>query len=217
VSLRLVGLALVVQIIFGIGLGLVAALARSRVVRWLVGALTIVLIAIPMMVIAFALQAYVAFDLRLLPISGTGQGWTSYILPALALAAGATAYTIRLTTSEIKAARSSRFVATARAKGLSSRRIISVHVLRPSLLPIITLIAASAAQIIGGLIIVEVIFELPGIGSAVVDAIRAKDHNVIVAILALAVMFAIAATAIVDLLHVVIDPRLEETYDVKPG
>lgn len=217
ISLRLAGLAMLIQIVFGIGLGVVAALTRSRVVRWFIGAATIVLIAIPAMVLAFGLQTYIGFNLRLLPISGVAQGWTGYILPAVALAAGATAYTIRLTTSEVRSTMSSPFVTTAKGKGLSHRRIVSVHVLRPSLLPIITLIAATAAQIIGGLIIVEVIFEIPGIGSAVVDAIRAKDHNVIVAILALAVLFAIAATAVVDLLHVVIDPRLEEPTNVGPG
>ena len=181
-SLRLVVLAMSIQIVFGIGLGLAAALTRSGVVRRLINAVALMLIAIPVMVIAFALQTYIGFDFRLLPISGVGQGWTSYILPAVALAAGATAYTIRLTASEVRAMNSSPFVMTAKGKGLSHRRIVGVHVLRPSLLPIITLIAASAAQIIGGLIIVEVIFEIPGIGSAVVDAIRAKDHNVIVAI-----------------------------------
>ena len=217
ISLRLVGLAMLIQIVFGIGLGVVAALTHSSVVRRLISAATLVLIAIPVMVIAFALQTYIGFDFRLLPISGVAQGWTSYILPAVALAAGAAAYTIRLTTSEVRATMSSPFVKTAGGKGLSHRRIISVHVLRPSLLPVITLIAATAAQIIGGLIIVEVVFEMPGIGSAVVDAIRAKDHNVIVAILALAVMFAIALTAAVDLLHVVIDPRLEEPTNAGPG
>jgi oligopeptide transport system permease protein len=217
VSLRLAGLAMLIQIVFGIGLGVVAALTRSRIVRRLIGAATIVLIAIPVMVIAFGLQTYIGFNLRLLPISGVAQGWTGYILPAVALAAGATAYTIRLTTSEVRSTMSSPFVTTAKGKGLPHRRIVGVHVLRPSLLPIITLIAATAAQIIGGLIIVEVIFEIPGIGSAVVDAIRAKDHNVIVAILALAVLFAIAATAVVDLLHVVIDPRLEEPTGADPG
>ena len=217
ISLRLAGLAMLTQIVFGIGLGVVAALTRSRIVRRLIGAATIVLIAIPVMVIAFGLQTYIGFNLRLLPISGVAQGWTGYILPAVALAAGATAYTIRLTTSEVRSTMSSPFVTTAKGKGLSHRRIVGVHVLRPSLLPIITLIAATAAQIIGGLIIVEVIFEIPGIGSAVVDAIRAKDHNVIVAILALAVLFAIAATAVVDLLHVVIDPRLEEPTGADPG
>ena len=217
ISLRLVGLAMLIQIVCGIGLGLLAALTRSRVVRWLTSAATLVLIAIPVMVIAFALQTYIGFDFRLLPISGVAQGWTSFILPAVALAAGATAYTIRLTAGEVRSTMSSPFVKTAEGKGLSHRRIIGVHVLRPSLLPIITLIAATAAQIIGGLIIVEVIFEIPGIGSAVVDAIRAKDHNVIVAILALAVLFAIAVTAAVDLLHAVIDPRLDEPTNPSIG
>lgn len=217
ISLRLVGLAMLIQIFIGIGLGVIAALTRSRVVRWLIGAATLVLIAVPAMVIAFGLQTYIGFDLRILPISGIAQGWTSYILPAVALAAGATAYTIRLTASEVRSMMSSPFVKTAEGKGLSHRRIVSVHVLRPSLLPIVTLIAATAAQIIGSLIIVEVIFEIPGIGSAVVDAIRAKDHNVIVAILALAVLFAIAVTAFVDLLHVVLDPRLDEPTNPSIG
>ena len=217
ISLRLVGFAMLIQVVCGIGLGLAAALTRSRVVRWLIGAATLVLIAIPVMVIAFALQTYIGFDFRLLPISGIAQGWTSYVLPAVALAAGATAYTIRLTTAEVRSTMSSPFVKTAEGKGLSHRRIVSVHVLRPSLLPVITLIAATAAQIIGGLIIVEVIFEIPGIGSAVVDAIRAKDHNVIVAILALGVLFAIALTAVVDLLHVVLDPRLDEPVNPSIG
>jgi oligopeptide transport system permease protein len=87
--------------------------------------------------------------------------------------------------------------------------VTAVHVLRVSLIPIVTFIAASAAQIIGGLILVEAVFEIPGVGGVVLDAIRAKDHNVIVAILWLAVLFSIAANATADLLHPAIDPRVE--------
>lgn len=209
VSLRLASLALVFQIVVGVGLGLAAALTRRRGSRWLVGAATLMILAIPVFVVAYLLQTYVGFELQWLPIRGVSQGWTSYLLPALALAAGATALTIRMTTNEVRATQAQPFVTAARAKGLSHRRVMIVHVLRVSLVPIITFIAASAAQIIGGLIIVEAIFEMPGIGAAVLDAIRAKDHNVIVAILCVAVLFSIAANATADLLYPVIDPRIK--------
>ena len=116
--------------------------------------------------------------------------------------------TIRATANEFRTTRPSPFAAAARGRGLSHRRILAIHVFRATLPPIVTLVAASAAQIVGGLIIVETIFEIPGIGTVVVDAIRMKDHNVIVAVLTLAVVFSIIANAAADLLHPVIDPRV---------
>lgn len=211
ISLRLVGLALLFQLIVGVGLGLVAALSPRSVYRLLIGFSTLMVLAIPTLVVAFLLKTYVGFDWRLLPISGVSKGWTSYVLPTVALAAGATATTIRLTANEVRLTRSLPFVSAAKGKGLSDRRIMAIHVLRPSMPPIVTLVAASAAQIVGALIIVETVFEVPGVGAAVLDAIRMKDHNVIVAILTLAVVFSIVANAISDLLHPVIDPRVRTT------
>jgi oligopeptide transport system permease protein len=113
-----------------------------------------------------------------------------------------------MTSNQIGAVRSNPFVVSARAKGLSNRRVIAVHVLRASLIPIITFIAASAAQILGGLIIVEAVFNIPGIGASVVDAIEWKDHNLIMAIVTLGVVFSIASNAAGDVLCAAADPRV---------
>jgi ABC-type dipeptide/oligopeptide/nickel transport system permease component len=208
VSLRLAALAIGFQIVVGIGLGVLSALAERPILRRLIGAVTIAILAVPILVIAYALRTYIGYDLGWLPISGVSQGWPSYILPTLALAAGATALTARMTSNQIGAVRSNPFVVSARAKGLSNRRVIAVHVLRASLIPIITFIAASAAQILGGLIIVEAVFNIPGIGASVVDAIEWKDHNLIMAIVTLGVVFSIASNAAGDVLCAAADPRV---------
>jgi ABC-type dipeptide/oligopeptide/nickel transport system permease component len=208
VSLRLVTLALGFQIIVGVGVGVLSALAIRPFYRRLISAITMVILAIPILVIAYALRTYIGFDLGWLPISGVSRGWPSYLLPAFALAAGTTALTIRMTANEIRTVQGSVFAVAARAKGMSNRRVISVHVLRASLTPIITFIAASAAQILGGLIIVEVVFEIPGIGAAVVNGIVWKDHNLIMAIFTLGVLFSIASNAAGDALTAAADPRV---------
>lgn len=188
VSARLAAAAVMIQAVVGIALGVVGALRSSSPVSFVVRGLALVVVVIPIFVLAYLLLGWIGYGSNWLQPRGL-KGSGSYVLPAVALAAGSTALTIRLMHTELRATLRNPYIHFAEACGLSPRRIVAIHALRAAVVPVVTFVAASAAQIIGGLIIVEAIFDIPGIGSLVMDAILAKDHNVIVGVLAIAVVF----------------------------
>lgn len=210
VSARLVGLALAIQTVAGIAFGVVGTLRRNTVGGWLVRGSAIAVVAIPVFIVAFLLLGWVGYQSSWLQPRGL-KGWGSYLLPAIAMAAVSTGLTIRMTHTELRETLRQPFIAFARSAGVRDRRIVSVHALKASLAPVVTLLAASASQMIGNLIIVEAIFELPGVGALVFDAIVTKDHNVIVGVLVIAVAFSIVSSTIADLILPRIDPRIRTT------
>lgn len=207
VSARLAGAAIAIQAVVGIALGVVGAWARSPTLGRVVRGVTLLAVVIPVFVLAFLLLGWVGYGSSWLQPRGL-KGWGSYVLPAISLSAASTALTIRMMDAEMRSALRHPFVRYAEACGLSRRRIVTVHALRASVIPVVTFVAASSAQIIGGLIVVEAIFDIPGIGSLVMDAILAKDHNVIVGVLVIAVAFGVLSSTAADLIIPMIDPRI---------
>lgn len=208
-SARLAAAALVIQAVVGIGLGVVGTLNPDSVVSRLVRWLALSVVVIPIFIVAYLLLGWIGYRTNWLQPRGLRAGWGSYILPSIALAAGSTALTIRMMYSELQTTLRHPYISFAKASGLSDRRIVAVHALKASLAPVITLVAASAAQIIGGLIIVEAIFDIPGLGAMVLNAVLRKDHNVIVGGLAIALVFGIISSATADLVIRRIDPRVQ--------
>lgn len=207
-SARLTVAALTMQAIVGIGLGVVAAIRPKSTVSRLSRGLALSAVVIPMFIVAYLLLGWIGYGASWLQPRGL-KGWGSYVLPAIALAAGATGLTIRMMHTELLATLRQPYIRFTVACGVSNRRVVAVHALKASLVPVITLLAASAAQIIGGLIIVEAVFGIPGIGSLVFRAILAKDHNVIVGVLAIAAVFGIFSSTVADLLVPKADPRIQ--------
>lgn len=208
-SARLAAAALVIQAVVGIGLGVVGTLRPESVVSRLVRWLALSVVVIPIFIVAYLLLGWIGYRTNWLQPRGLRAGWGSYILPSIALATGSTALTVRMMYSELQTTLRHPYISFAKASGLSDRRIVAVHALKASLAPVITLVAASAAQIIGGLIIVEAIFDIPGLGAMVLNAVLRKDHNVIVGGLAIALAFGIISSATADLMIRRIDPRVQ--------
>jgi len=208
VSARLTAAAVTIQAIVGIGLGTLVAVRSKSTFSRLGRGLALTAVVIPMFIVAYLLLGWIGYGSSWLQPRGL-KTWGSYLLPSIALAAGATGLTVRMMHTELRATLRQPYIRFIEACGIPNRRVVTVHALKASLVPIITLLAASAAQIIGGLIIVEAIFGIPGIGSLVFRAILAKDHNVIVGVLAIAVAFGIFSSTVADLAMPKLDPRIQ--------
>ena len=208
VTVRLTIVAVVFETLFGVAAGILASLRRNSFFDNLVLISTSMLVSIPVFVLGFLAQFVFGFKLGWFPIAGIADGWFSYLLPGLVLASLSMAYVARLTRSAMLESFSADYVRTARAKGVGRTRIVLRHVFRNSLIPIVTFIGADIGSLLGGAIVTESVFNLPGLGRAIFDAVRSQQGPVVVGIVTLMVFFYIFFNLIADVLYAVIDPRI---------
>ena len=211
VTVKLTIVAVIFEALFGITAGILASLRRNSFFDNLVLVSTTLLVSIPVFVLGFLAQFVFGFKLGLFPIAGVADGWVSYLLPGLVLASLSMAYVARLTRSAMLEAFSADFIRTARAKGVGQTRIILRHAFRNRLIPVVTFIGADIGSLLGGAIVTESVFNLPGLGRAIFDAVRSQQGPVVVGIVTLMVFFYIFFNLVVDVLYAVIDPRIR--YD----
>ncbi|MCD1144665.1 ABC transporter permease [Kocuria sp. LUK] len=208
VTARLALVAVGFEILIGIAAGVLAGLRRGSFFDNLVLVSTTVVVSIPVFVLGFLAQYVFGVRLGWFPIAGISQGWYSYVLPGLVLAALSLAYVARLTRTSLAENLQSDYVRTARAKGLSEARVVGKHTLRNSLIPVITFIGADLGALMGGAIVTESVFNIPGLGRAVYDAVLRQEGAVVVGIVTLFVFFYIFFNLVVDVLYAALDPRI---------
>ncbi len=208
VSAALLGASLVVQGAVGLVAGTLSVLLRRRAAGGLIYLAALGMVSVPVIVLAYASQALFAVELRWLPVTGTSQGLRSYVLPVLTLAAASAAYLTLLTRSELLEHLRARWMRAAEARSIPPHRIVGLHALRASLVPLVTFLGANAGQLLTGLVVVEGVFGLPGLGGALFAAIQERDPAVLTALLTLATAAVIAANLVADLLHAAVDPRV---------
>ena len=211
VTVRLAIVAIVFETVIGLVAGVLAGIRRNGFLDNLVLVSTTLVVSVPILVLAFVAQLLFGLELGWFPIAGTRDGWYSYVLPGLVLASGSVAYVARLTRTSVAENLRADYVRTARAKGLPNRTVIVRHTLRNSLIPVVTFIGADIGTLLGGAIVTETVFNLPGIGREVFDSIRAQEGAVVVGIVTLMVFFFIFFNLVVDVLYAVLDPRIR--YD----
>jgi oligopeptide transport system permease protein len=211
VSVKLTIVAVLFETIIGIAAGLLAGIRRNGFFDNLVLVSTTIIISIPILVLGFFAQFIFGLKLGWFPIAGINEGWYSYLLPGLVLASGSLAYVARLTRTSVAENLNADYVRTARAKGLPNRTVIVRHTLRNSLIPVVTFIGADIGSLLGGAIVTEAVFNIPGIGRAVFDAVKGQEGAVTVGIVTLMVFFFVFFNLIVDVLYAVLDPRIR--YD----
>ena len=199
------------EIVIGVIAGVMAGIRKNGFFDNLVLVSTTIIVSIPILVLAFVSQFVFGLKLGWFPIAGPSEGWYSFLLPGLVLASGSLAYVARLTRTSIAENMRADYVRTAKAKGLARKDVIVRHTLRNSLIPVVTFIGADIGTLMGGAIVTETVFNLPGIGRAVFDAIRAQEGAVVVGIVTLMVFFFIFFNLVVDVLYAVLDPRIR--YD----
>jgi peptide/nickel transport system permease protein len=206
-TLALAAGGMLVQLALGIPLGLAAAARRGRAANRVVGAALLALASMPAFWLGLFLLYVFAFRLGLLPLGGY-NGAASVVLPSLALGLGGTALYARLLREEVVAIMREDYVRTARAKGLAPRAVLVRHVLRASLAPIVTLAGLDFGAFLGGVVVVERVFNWPGLGSLAAQAVRSVDTPLITGTVLFAAAAVVLANLTVDLAYRALDPRL---------
>jgi ABC-type dipeptide/oligopeptide/nickel transport system permease component len=208
VTIKLALTAFFFEVFIGISAGVLAGLRRGSFMDNLVLISTTIVVSIPVFVLGFTAQIMLGVKLGWFPIAGLNEGWKSYLLPAMVLAALSLAYVARLTRTSLVENLRSDYIRTAVAKGLPRKRVVGRHALRNSLIPVVTYLGIDLGALMGGAIVTEGIFNIPGIGQQVFISIRAQEGAVVVGITTALVLIYIAANLMVDVLYGVLDPRI---------
>ena len=208
VTVRLALLALVFEALLGLAAGVVAGLRRRSFIDSLVLVSTTVIVAVPVFVLGYGAQKLLAVELGWFPVVGIREGWRSYFLPAIVLGSLSLCYVARLARASLIEAMRADYVRTARAKGMPERRVVGVHALRNSLIPVVTFLGVDLGSLLSGAIVTEGIFNLPGIGQATFSAIQTQEYATVVGIVTALVLIFILANLLVDVLYAVLDPRI---------
>jgi oligopeptide transport system permease protein len=210
ISIRLALIAFAIEIVFGIGLGLLAGLRRGRWVDSIVLVTTLVVISIPVFVLGTVLQYFLGTQWDLFPSTATpgDPTWNDLVLPGIVLASLSLAFVARLTRTSIAENLRSDFVRTATAKGLPRRRVVTVHLLRNSLIPVVTFLGADLGALMAGAIVTEGIFNVDGVGRLIYLAVTKHENSTVVGAVAALVIVYLVMNLIVDLLYAVLDPRI---------
>ena len=207
-TFKLGAAGMVFAIALGAPLGLVAALRRGRAVDWLARFLAVIGQATPSFWLGLMLIFFFSVQLGWFPTAGAEDGFRSLILPALSLGLLELVAIMRLTRSGMIDVLETDFIRTARAKGLSERLVIRRHAVRHALLPVVTMLGLSLGRLIGGSVIIELVFAWPGIGRLIVDSIVQSDYPMVQAsIIVLAASIAVT-NLLVDVSYRLIDPRI---------
>jgi peptide/nickel transport system permease protein/oligopeptide transport system permease protein len=208
-TLRLAALSIAVVIVFGLAAGVIAGIRRNGIFDNTTLVLTLIIIGVPVFVLGFNLQYLLGVQWKLVPVTVNPQaGLTAYLLPAVILGALSLATAIRLTRTSITENLRADYVRTAKSKGLRGRRIVGVHVLRNSLIPVITFLGVEIGNMMSGAVVTERIFNIPGIGYQLFQGIRIQDGPTVVAIVSILVIIYLISNLIVDVLYAVLDPRI---------
>ncbi|MCW2902154.1 MAG: transporter permease [Streptosporangiaceae bacterium] len=209
VTAQLAVTAWVFELALGIALGVWAGLRRGKLADTLVLGGTTLVIAIPVFVLGYTAQILFGLHWPIFPTAGTDDGWPmSYLLPGIVLGSLGLSYVARLTRTSLAENLRADYVRTAHAKGLSRVRVIGRHTLRNSLIPVVTFLGVDFGNLMGGAIVTEGIFNLPGVGQQVFQSIQLKEGPVVVGATTLLVLIFLLVNLVVDLLYGVLDPRI---------
>ena len=209
ITIRLAFMAIAIEAIFGILLGVIAGMRKGKWFDSTILVFSMVLISVPTFVIGFLLQYFVGVKWGLLPTTvGANVSFKSLLMPAIVLSAVSLAYIIRLTRQSISETAGADFVRTARAKGLTSGSVMNRHILRNSLIPVVTFIGADLGALMGGAIVTEGIFGINGVGGMLWQGIIRGEPSSGVSVTTALVLVYIVANLLVDLLYAVLDPRI---------
>jgi len=207
-TIKLGLLALAIVAVFGITAGVVAGIRRGGVFDNVTLMITLIVIGVPTFVTGFFAQYVLGVKIKIFPVTSTDGTLHSLLLPAIILGALSLATAIRLTRTSVAENLRADYVRTARAKGLAGRRIVGVHVLRNSLIPVVTFLGVELGNLMGGAIVTETIFNVPGVGFQLRNAIRLEDGPTVVAIVSILVIIYLLTNLVVDVLYAVLDPRI---------
>ncbi|MDP2775477.1 MAG: ABC transporter permease [Nocardioides sp.] len=209
VTARLAVMALAFEALIGIVAGVLAGLRRGGFLDNLVLVSTLAVIAVPIFVTGSVLQLYLGVKAGWFPVTvGADASFYSLLLPAMVLGSASLAYLARLMRTNLADNVRSDYVRTARAKGLSNARVVGVHTLRNSMIPVVTFLGYDLGGLMGGAIITEGIFNIHGVGGYVFRGINDRDGMVVVGAVTALILVYLFANLLVDLVYGLLDPRI---------
>jgi peptide/nickel transport system permease protein len=214
-TLSLAVVTIVLATVVAVPLGAAAAYFAGRWIDRLIMVVCAIGLSVPLFVLAYALIYYLSLRLSLFPV----QGFTSVLvdpvtflrkitLPAISLGVGYVVLIARITRASVLEVLNEDYVRTARARGVSEFRVVMHHVLRNAAVPIITVIGIGTASLIGGVVVAESIFNIPGVGRLVIDAILKRDYPVIQGVILVLSAIYVLVNLVIDLAYAVFDPRV---------
>ncbi|MFV2111751.1 ABC transporter permease [Micromonospora sp. LOL_025] len=208
-TLKLALVALAIEAVIGLTAGVLTGLRRNGFLDNLVLVSSLFLIALPIFVIGFVAQWLFGVQLHIVePTVSSEMRLSELIVPGFVLGSASMAYIARLARTSIAENRRADYVRTAIAKGLPMRRVVGVHLLRNSLIPVVTLLGTDLGALMGGAIVTEGIFRINGIGQQVYRAIVTKESATVVSIVVVLVLVYLLMNLLVDLLYAALDPRI---------
>lgn len=209
VTLRLALVAFAIEAVVGVALGLLAGLRRGRFADTGVLAFTLLVVSIPTFVTGYLLQYFLGVKWHVAhPAVAEGAPFGDLILPGVVLAGVSLAYVARLTRTSVAENSSADYVRTAVAKGLPRRRVVTVHLLRNSLIPVVTFLGTDIGGLMAGAVVTERIFNIHGVGYQLYQGILRNNPPTVVGFVTILVIIFLVANLLVDLLYAVLDPRI---------
>lgn len=209
ITVRLTLFAFTFTVLVGITMGVFAGLKADQLRDRGLLILTLLLISVPSFVLGFLGQYFFAFQLGWVdPNVSAEANWDELFLPAVVLGSLSLAYVARLTRTSVAENLRADYMRTAVAKGLPRRRIIGVHLMRNSMIPVVTFLGTDLGALLGGAVVTEGIFNVKGVGWNVFDALKHREGATVVGIVTLIVVVYLVASLLVDLLYAVLDPRI---------
>ena len=210
VSAKLGGITIIFVMLAAVPMGILAAVKNGKWQDMLVMSLATIGVTIPSFVIASLLIYFFSYKLNWLPTFGL-DSWKGYILPVVALGGYSLSYMARLMRSSLLEVMGQDYIRTARAKGLSETSVILKHAMRNALIPVITVLGPTIANMMTGSFVIEKIFAIPGLGVHFVNSVSQRDYTTITGVTIFYAAFLMAMIFIVDIFYCLIDPRIK--YD----
>ncbi|MFE0699497.1 ABC transporter permease [Streptomyces sp. NPDC058872] len=209
ITLQLAALAFAFELTFGIGLGIIGGLKAGRLADNAILIFTLLIMSIPVFVLGFIIKMVFAFQLDwIAPNVSTEQKWSELIAPAIVLGGLSLAYVARLTRTSMAENLRADYMRTAIAKGLPKRRVVGVHLMRNSMIPVVTFLGTDIGALMGGAVVTEGIFNIKGVGGVIYESITRREGTTIVGLVTILVIIYLVTSLLIDLLYAVLDPRI---------
>ncbi|MET9325269.1 ABC transporter permease [Tsukamurella sp. NPDC003166] len=209
VTVNLALIALAVEAVLGVFFGVLAGLKKGKWFDTTILAVSLVVIAVPIFVLGFIAQYVFGVQLQWFPVTvGGNLDFYHLLLPGIVLGLVSFAYVVRLTRSQVAENLTADYVRTATAKGLPRWRVVIVHVLRNSLIPVVTFLGADLGALMGGALVTEGIFNVPGVGGTIYQAVIRGEAPTVVSFVTVLILIYLISNVVVDLLYAALDPRI---------
>lgn len=209
ITFRLSVIAVLVEAVFGVAFGVIAGLRKGKLFDSTLLVISLVIIAVPIFVVGFLAQFLLGVKWGIAPVTVTGTApWSELVLPGFVLGSLSFAYVLRLTRNSVAENMTADFVRTATAKGLSRRRVVTVHILRNSMVPVVTFLGTDLGSLMAGAVVTEGIFNIPGVGGTLYQAVIRGEAPTVVSFVTVMIVVFLLSNLVVDLLYAALDPRI---------